>query len=164
MKKCILGVLSMVCVLSLQAQGKFAGSFRPLIEKVYRDEKELPELRNFISRGGSLLSDPNESEKFAVSWFSKDATIIAFFEIVKEDNSRQILDVLEIKQVGVGQELKIGDCKDGEDESVSFVALVLPAKTQRLTAIKAWFFNRDKIRIEAWPAANVTCLGMEGDD
>ncbi len=163
--KQIIVFLIIVYTGNLKAQGNFAGSWKSLIETVYREEKDLAGLQGFTSRGGALLSEANDPDKFAVSWFSKGTTFVALFEIVKEDNTRQILDVLEIKNAGTGQELKIGECKDGDSEiNVALVALVLPVKKKQLKAIKAWHFNRDKIRIEAWPAAAVTCLGIEGDD
>lgn len=148
---------------NLLAQGYFAGSYKYLLEKTYREETELG-LAGFVSRGGSLISDATDADKFAVSWFSKNSVFVVLFELVKEDNSRQILDVLEIKNVSAGQEFKIGDCKDGDNEIVSIAALVSPTKAERVKAIKAWHFNRDKIRIEAWPASDVTCLGLVGDD
>jgi hypothetical protein len=148
---------------NLLAQGYFAGSHKYLLEKTYHEENELG-LTGFVSRGGSLISDAAEPDKFAVSWFSKNSVFVVLFELVKEDNSRQILDVLEIKNVSPGQEFKIGDCKDGESENVSIAALVPPAKSERVKALKAWHFNRDKIRIEAWPASDVICLGLVGDD
>jgi hypothetical protein len=148
---------------NLLAQGYFAGSYKYLLEKTYREETEL-DLAGFVSRGGSLISDAADPDKFAVSWFSKNSVFVVLFELVKEDNSRQILDVLEIKNVSAGQEFKIGDCKDGDNEIVSIAALVSPTKAERVKAIKAWHFNRDKIRIEAWPASDVTCLGLVGDD
>lgn len=146
------------------AQGNFAGQLKPHIGKKYKEDKELSFLNDFVSRGGSLISNRNDPEKFIVSWFSQATTIIALLETVDQNNNRQITDILKIENVGTGQELKIGDCTDEDSESVAFMALVVPSKAERWRAIKAWYCNRDKIRFEAWPAAKVSCVGMVGDD
>jgi hypothetical protein len=146
------------------AQGAFVGpAFKPLIGKVYLDPAELSELAGFTSRGGSMLSDINDPEIISGSWFSKGATVVAIVEKVNEDNSRQILDVIEISKVKPNQELKIAECRAGEAEMPGIVALVTTANTERVKAIKAWNFNREKGCLEVYPAGNVSCLGMVGD-
>ncbi|MBS1542060.1 MAG: hypothetical protein JST14_00365 [Bacteroidetes bacterium] len=148
----------------LFSQGKFAGGYGSLIGKNYRDEKELTILYGFTSRGGTLLSDPGDPVSLSASWYSKGNLIVAFFEQKDGDKGSVILDVLEIRNVLANQTLSIGDCKDGDNVSVGFVALVNETREERFKAVKAWFFNRDKIRLEPWNPARVTCIGMVGDD
>ncbi len=143
----------------LLAQGTFSGSFRSLVGKTYQDEKQLTILQGFTSRGGSVLSDG-----FSGSWFIKGNLVVVLFESINQDNSRSILDVLEIKNVAKGHEISIADCLDGQQENGGIVALVQTSHAERFKAIKAWYFNRDKIRIESFSAAKVTCIGMVGED
>lgn len=148
----------------LFSQGKFAGNYRSLMGKTYMNESELTILKGFTSRGGTFLSDPSDPNGLSGSWYVKGNLIVTIFEQTNEDKTRTIVDVLEVRNVLPNQQLSIGDCKDGENENTGFVALVNQPKEERFKAVKAWFFNRDKIRLEAWDAARVTCVGMVGDD
>jgi hypothetical protein len=148
----------------LYAQGKFAGSYASLINKNYMNEKELTQLRGFTLREGTLLSNYDDPVKLSASWYIKGTVIVAIFEQINVDNSRVVLDVLEVKTALSNQILSIGVCQDGENINAGFVALVNQTNEERYKAVKAWFFNRDKIRLEPWSAAKVTCIGMVGDD
>jgi hypothetical protein len=133
------------------AQGKFAPpQMKSWIGKVIADETELPGFSEYQSRGGSVITDADDPEPLSVNWFSKPNSIVVF--------------LLEIKNTTQGQEIKAGDCRDGESDNSGIVALVQPSSAKRVKAIRAWLFNRDKKRIEAWSAQNVTCLGMVGED
>lgn len=160
-------LLCFVCIsvpVLIFAQGKFAGGYGSLIGKNYKDEKELTILYGFTSRGGTLLSDTDDPVSLSASWYSKGNLIVALFEQKDGDKGSFILDVLEIRNVLTNQTLSIGDCKDGENVSTGFVALVNETKEERFKAVRAWFFNRDKIRLESWNPSRVTCIGMVGDD
>ncbi|MFM8913917.1 MAG: hypothetical protein ACKOE6_13540 [Flammeovirgaceae bacterium] len=146
------------------SQGKFAGSYRSLLNKNYQNENQLTILQGFTCRGGTLLSDPSDPIALSGSWYIKGNLIVAIFEQTNEDKSRTILDVLEVRNVQPNQLLSIGDCKDGDNQNAGFVVLVTQTKEERFKAVKAWYFNRDKIRLAAWDATNVTCIGMVGDD
>lgn len=159
-------LLSICCLVTLQAagQGKFAGSYASLIGKKYTDEKQLTLLNGFTYRGGTMLSDVNDPDGFSGGWYVKGNLIVALFEQKIGDKGRAILDVLEIKNVQKDQELSIGVCQDGESVNEGIVALVQVSKDERFKAVKAWYFNRDKIRIDIFASDKVTCLGMVGDD
>ncbi len=157
-------LIFVVCSQVALGQGTFAGPLKSSIGKMYKQESELTFLKGFTPRGGALLSEANDPDKFAVSWYSNASTFIAIFETVSDQNERQILDILTLDHMTADLELKIGDCKDGDNENVAFMALVKTSKAERWRARKAWLCNRDKIRIEAWPATHVSCLGMVGDD
>jgi hypothetical protein len=147
------------------AQGKFAPpQMKSWIGKVIADETELPGFSEYQSRGGSVITDADDPEPLSVNWFSKPNSIVVFFEQTEPGQKFTIVDVLEIKNTTQGQEIKAGDCRDGESDNSGIVALVQPSSAKRVKAIRAWLFNRDKKRIEAWSAQNVTCLGMVGED
>ncbi len=147
----------------LFAQGNFASSqWKALIGKTCKNENEFSQLKEFISLGGTLLSDINDPEKKIVALFAKGSTVIVLFEVMT-DNRITVLDVVEANNVQKNQEIKIGVCRE-ESDNPNIVALVEQSKQERWKALKAWHFNLDKIRVESWPHANVTCLGIEGDD
>ena len=111
-----------------------------------------------------MITAIDDPEPLSVSWFSKSNSILVFFEQAEPGQKFTIIDVLEIKNTTTAQEIKAGDCRDGQSDNMGIVALVQSSSAKRSKAIKAWFFNRDKKRIEAWPNQDVTCLGMVGDD
>jgi hypothetical protein len=159
--------LFFICLLTSNlsfAQGKFAGGFTSLIKKNYKYETELPLLKGFTRSNESLLSNADDSQQFGASVYVKGNIVVALFEQLNIDKSRVVLDVLEVKNVLPKQEVTIGQCQDGASYNVGFVALVQVTQEERWKAIKAWYFNRDKIRLEAYDAAKVTCIGMVGDD
>jgi hypothetical protein len=149
---------------SLFGQGKFASTlWKPLIGKSCKSETEFPLLKGFTSQGGTLLSDVEDEEKKSVVVFAKGSTVIVLFELMT-NNTITIVDLVEINNMLKTQELKVGTCRDGENDSVGLVALVSQSKEERWKAVKTWYFNLDKIRVEEWPSTRVTCLGIEGDD
>lgn len=163
MNRLLIGFL-LITSCNLFAQGKFAGSYASLVNKNYMNEKELTLLKGFTLREGTLLSNYDDAVKLSASWYIKGNVIVALFEQINVDNIHVVLDVLEVKNVLSNQILSIGVCQDGDDMNAGFVALVNQTKEERFKAVKAWYFNRDKIRLEARAATNVTCIGMVGDD
>jgi len=146
------------------SQGNFASAqWKPLIGKTCANENEFSQLKGFTSLGGTLLSDVNDEQKKSVALFSKGSTVLILFEVLS-NNKATILDVVEVNNLQKNQEIKVGTCRDGENDMPGIVALVEPSKQARWKAQKAWLFNLDKIRVESWPHAKVTCLGIEGDD
>lgn len=135
-------------------------NFKALIGTQYKTESEIDILKGFTPRGGSVITDINDPEILSGSWFVKGSTAIVFFERIDDTNNREILDVLEIKNVKSTQEIIMGLCSSGANESTEIFALVTSKNEERLKAIKAWRFNRDKGRIETLTATNVTCLGV----
>jgi len=146
------------------AQGRFASAtWKALIGKSCKSETEFPQLKDFTALGGTLLSNIEDEEKKSISLFSKGNTIIVLFELMT-NNIINIIDVVEITNVLKTQELKVGTCRDGENDMVGLLALVNQSREVRWKAVKAWNYNLDKLKVETWPPTAVTCLGIEGDD
>ncbi|CAN5605041.1 hypothetical protein BH10BAC4_BH10BAC4_07680 [soil metagenome] len=155
---CLVGV-------EMMAQGKFASpSLKSIIGKTCKNENEFPELKGFTALGGTLLTDVNDPEPKLVSLFSKGTTIVVLFEALVTENQFSIIDVIEIKNIQRNQELKVGECRDGLSENPKILALTERSKEDRWKAVKAWYINVDKIRIEEFPPKNVTCFGIVGED
>lgn len=153
------------CSSGVFAQGNFAtATWKPLIGKTFDNEGEISVLKGFTARGGSLLTPVSDEERVGSSVFSKEGTVVVFFEKFVSETEFIILDILEVKNVTKNQEVKVGDCRDGENENTGFIALVNQTNDERWKAVRAWYFNLDKIRIEPWSAQKVTCWGMVGDD
>lgn len=147
------------------AQGNFAPTaLKPLIGKTFKNENEITALKGFTSRGGSLLTSVGDEESINSSLFSKGTTLVVLFEKSISGGPFIILDLIEINNVSKTQEVKVGDCRDGDTDNSGIIALVNQTDQERWKAVKAWYFNKDKIRIEPWAAQKVTCWGMVGDD
>src|SRR6186713_3430538 len=150
---------------TLLGQGKFASaSWKSVIGKTCKNENELSALKDYTSLGGSMMSDVAEVEAKSASLYSKGSTVIVLLTLTTSDNIIHILDVIEITNVLKTQEVKVVDCRDGENEDSRIVALVNQTKEERWKATKAWLFNLDKSQAEAWPHQNVSCLGMMGEE
>lgn len=162
MKLMLLGIFCLAAVDSM-SQGRFAGSYGSLIGKTHTNESQLTLLQGFISRGGTSLSNVNDPAGFSSEWYRKGNLIVVLFE-QKAGEGKAILDVLEIKNAQKDQTLSIGDCQDGEMVNEGIVALVQTSKAERFKAVRAWYFNRDKIMIEPFAPDQVTCIGIVGED
>ena len=99
--------------------------------------------------------------------FRKGSSWLCFFSI-KEDTASDvytIIDVLEVKNVLKGWQLKTTSCRQSKVENVEIVALVKWSPLQEFLkpAKKAWRFNRDKRRFELASVRGVDCIN-EGLD
>jgi len=150
---------------TLLGQGKFASAtWKSVIGKTCKNENELTALKGYTSLGGSMMSDVAVVEAKSASLYSKGSTVIVLLTLTTADNIIHILDVIEITNVLKTQEVKVVDCKDGENEDSRIVALVNQTKDEQWKATKAWLFNLDKSQVEALPHQNVSCLGMMGEE
>jgi hypothetical protein len=146
--------------------GKYAGSYKKLIGVSYVDSRHIPSLKTWEYQQGSIASPLSDPEWFSVEIFRKGTTYLIFFS-VKEDTATEtsvILDVIELKGVQKGWEIKAAVCRENKEDNAFIVALVKPANAEYSTNVKkAWRFNRDKRRFEWVSVKTVDCLN-EGFD
>jgi len=137
---CLMAAL--ISIPSLFAQGKFAGSYRSLLKKVYQNKAQLP-LPGFALQGGTFMGD------LSVSWYRKGNLAVVLFESISKDGY-QVYDVLQLSNLSANQTLCFADCLNAraiEDESI--VALVMIEKRDLLKAISAWRWNDQIKALEA---------------
>ena len=153
--------------INLNAQpGKYAGSMKNLIGKVYTDSRNITSLKGWQPREGSVLNPLTDPEMILSDVFQKGTTYIVFFSI-KEDTAsveNKIFDVIEIKGVAKGWTIKTALCRQNKIDNVYIFAWLKEASTEYLKTIKkAWRFNPDKRRIEPLPVKGIDCIneGME---
>ena len=146
---------------AISQQGKYAGSLKKLIGTSFTDSRQLPALKNWQPREGTVASPLSDPELFSVEIFQKGTTYMIFFS-VKEDTASDIQviqDVIELKAVQRGWEVRSGVCREYKQANAFVVALVKPANAEYSTNVKkAWRFNRDKRRFEAIAVKTVDCL------
>ena len=150
------------------AQGKYAGPLlKKMIGKTYTDSKKVPGLASYQFREGSLVSDLKDPEKMIVEVLQKGTTAVVFFSLMTDTVKKiySILDILEIKNVTKGWQVRTTFCRQDAIGNVEIVALVKQSPDKDyLTEVKqAWRFDRDKIRFLAIPVKGVDCFNEGGD-
>lgn len=154
------------CICS-SGQGKYAGSMKKLVAISYTDSRNIPGLEGWEFRQGSVVTPIDNPEMIIADVFQKGNTWICFFTIKEDTTSaiQTIIDVVEVKNVLKGWQLKTTSCRQNKVENVEIVALVKWSPTQELLkpAKKAWRFNRDKRRFEIASVKGVDCINEELD-
>ena len=164
---CVLFALLTCAGLTAIAQGIYAGSMKKLIGMKYKDSNSIVALKGYGYHEASLISDINDPEAIAVDHFQKGAEAVVFFSIKEDQNDEEftILDVLEVKNVPQGWQIKTALCRQNEIANVEIVALVKSATGEFLKPAKqAWRFSRDKRRLQPMDKQGVDCIYEGGDN
>lgn len=132
-----------------------------MIGKSFKDSREIPLLKGYDFREGSLVSGVTDPEAITVDVYQKGSTsVVVFFSIMEDTTSHQyqVMDVLEVKNVQAGWEVRTTFCRYQKIASVEIVALVKGANTMYLKNVRqAWRFSRDKRRFAVINAQLVDC-------
>jgi len=155
-----------VIILSLffyaaNAQGKYAGSYKQLIGKIFADEKKIPGLKGFSYHEGTMLSSTDEAAPFFSELYRKGSTYIFLLtrKTFSSAETYKILDVLEIRNVQAPWEVKSSTCRQNEKEDDMVVALVKAVNTAYLKNIKqAWRIDLAKGVINATSTKGIDCI------
>lgn len=167
MKQVWVFLIFLLSYLYSPAQGKYAGTtFKKLIGKTFSDEKHIKGLTGYQFREGSIITDAGDPDQQALDVLLKGNSGVVVFSVKADTTKRifQIVDILEIKNIEAGWEIKTVGCKEGETEGQIIIAVVKPGKKEFTNMVKqAWRCNRDKIRFEGISSKGITCLneGME---
>lgn len=149
------------------SQGKYAGSMKRLIGVTYTDSENIPGLKGWEFKKGSVITAMDEPHMIIASVYSKGKTWIIFFSIMEDTASSvySIMDVAEVKNVLQGWEVYTTTCRKNKIENVEIVALVKWSPSQEFLkpAKQAWRFNRDKRRFEFLSVKGIDCIneGLE---
>ena len=143
-------MLLATCSVCALAQNKYAGSSARLVGITFTNSRNIPQLKGWTFMEGTLSSPLSDPVWFSAYVFKKGTTCIAFYAQQEDTASdvHQILDVVEVKNVKPGYEIRTAGCREYKQENAFVIALVKPVTSEYSKAIKAWFFNRDKIRFE----------------
>ena len=141
-------------------QGQYAGSMKAMVNQTYRNSRTIPELEGFDFQEGSLVSGMNDSEAMLVDVFNKDNMAIVFFSVMGDTTSHKytIMDVVEVKNIQPGWEVRTGFCRQRGVSSADIVAVVKTSNQEYLKTVReAWRFNRDKRKFYPVNAKEVDC-------
>ena len=164
---CILVCLLLCAGLAANAQGNYAGSMKKLIGMKYKDSNSINELKGYGYHEASLISDINDPEAITVDHFQKGLDVVVFFSIKEDQNAEEftILDVLEVKNVPHGWQIKTALCRQNEIANAEIVAVVKSGTGEFLKPVKqAWSFNRGKRRLQPMDKQGVDCIYEGGDN
>lgn len=150
----------LIAVLSF-SQGKYAGSQKKLIGSSYADENHISGLSGWKFYEGNMITPVNDPEMIVVLVFQRGSSraIIAGY---KEDTAFAqftIADVIELRNVSAGWQIKAASCRQNSVENIEIIALVKSAVSMEWLkpAKKAWRFNRDKRRFEILSIKGIDC-------
>lgn len=162
MKKISIALILLCVMNSAFAQGKYAGPvLKKLIGKKYTDSRTINSFKAYTYMQGSMVNSIDDPETFTVDVFRKGTTQVVMFSLLTDSaaNEYTILDVLEVKNIQKGWEIKTGLCSQNGNENAEIMALAKPGRQEIIKTIKqAWRCNRDKRRIELLPVKSITCI------
>lgn len=142
------------------AQGQFAGSMKAMVNQTYRNSRTIPALDGFDFQEGSLVSGLNDPEAMLVDVFNKGNTAIVFFSVMEDTTAHKytIMDVVEVKDIQPGWEVRTAFCRQRGVGSADIVAVVKTSNQQYLKTVReAYRFNRSKRKFFPVNAKEVDC-------
>ncbi len=153
------------CSLSIMAQGQFAGTKKGLLGKEFTDHNKNSVLKGYSFQQGDLISGKDDlpSQFLTIYFKGRDAIVLYSVQKLQSAEAYQVADLVELKQLPPGVDIRTSDCREGNTEGQIIIALVKPGGKKAATVIKAWRCNRDKLRIESVNAKNIQCLNEDGD-
>jgi hypothetical protein len=142
-------------------QGQFAGSMKTMVNQTYRNSRTIPALEGFDFQEGCLVTTINDSEAMLVDVFNKGNTAIVFFSVLEDTTKAHkytIMDVVEVKNIQPGWEVRTGFCRQRGVGSADIVAVVKTSNQHYLKTVReAWRFSRDKRKFYPVNAKEVDC-------
>ena len=142
------------------AQGKYAGTKKSLIGKVYTDSRNLAALKGWAFMEGGLANSLNDPERIMSHVFKKGTSYVVLFSIMEDTASDKytVVDVVEITGVAKGWTVRSSFCRQNEQENNYIIAWGKENTGQYMKLIKkAWKFDPDKRRINAIPLKGIDC-------
>ena len=166
MKHILIFLFSVNIFLYSSSQGKYAPNLKKLIGKTFTDEKKIPGLSGYNFREGTMITDLNDPEPQFLDVLLKGSKGVVVYSAMTDtvQNIHQVIDIIEVRNIPSGWEIKTVGCQEGETEGQIIVALVNPGEEEYAKTVKqAWLCDRDKIKFEAISTKNIKCLN-EGQD
>lgn len=159
-RRCSLAIPMVLFTAFTFGQGQFAGSMKAMVNQTYRNSRTIPDLEGFDFQEGSLVTSVNDSKAMLVDVFNKGNTAIVFFSVMEDTSAHKytIMDVVEVKDIQPGWEVRTGFCRQRGVGSADIVAVVKTSNQAYLKTVReAWRFNRDKRKFYPVNAKEVDC-------
>ena len=160
-KKYLLFIFLSVLLIRANGQpGKYAGTKKFMIGKVFEDSRNLAVLKGWEFLEGGLANSLNDPERIMSYVFRKGTSYVVFFSIMEDtaSNMYKVIDVVEITGVTKGWTVRGSFCRQNEQENNYIIAWGKENTEHYMKLIKkAWKFNPDKRRFEAIPSKGIDC-------
>lgn len=148
------------------SQGKYTQSFKHQIGKTFTNEKNIPWLKGYTFREGTMITDIGDGEPQFLTVLMKGSKGVVIYSASSDTvtSIRQVIDIIEVKNIPPGWEIRTIGCQEGDTKDQIIIALVNPGKDEIVKTVKqAWLCERDRLKIEAISTKNIKCLN-EGQD
>ena len=161
MKRLSIGffLISLITVTAV-AQGKYAGTKKSIIGKVFEDSRNLVALKGWKYMEGGLANSLDDPERITSDVFKKGTTYVVIFSIMEDTASGKfkVMDVVEITGVAKGWTVRSSFCRQNEQENNYIIAWGKENTGEFMKLIKkAWKFDPDKRRINVIPVKGIDC-------
>ena len=163
---CIATIIALFSFLITFSQGQYTQNFKHQIGKTFTDEKNVSWLKGYSFREGSLITDAGDSEPQFLTVLMKGSKGVVIYSGSSDTATkiRQVIDVIEFRNIPKGWEIRTIGCQEGDTEDQIIIALVNPGKDEIVKMVKqAWLCERDRLKIEAISTKNIKCIN-EGQD
>jgi hypothetical protein len=160
MKKVAVYIVLLFIVFTATAQGKYAGTKKAMIGKVFTQAKDLTALKGWEFVEGSLTNSLDDPERIICDVYKKGTTWLVFFSIMEDTASGnyKVMDVAEITGVAKGWSVHGSFCRRNKQEDHYIIAWGKQDPGQYMKTIKkAWRFNPDKRRFEIISIKGIDC-------
>ncbi len=145
---------------TVMAQGKYAGTKKSLIGKVYTDSRNLTALKGWTFMEGGVANSLDDPERIMSEVFKKGTTYVVLFSIMEDTASGKytVVDAVEITGVAKGWAIRSSFCRQNGQENNYIIAWGKENTGQYMKLIKkAWKFDPDRRRINVIPVKGVDC-------
>ena len=145
---------------TVMAQGKYAGTKKSLIGKIYTDSRNLIALKGWEYMEGGLANSLDDPERIMSEVFKKGTTYVVLFSIMEDTASGKfkVMDVVEITGVLKGWTVRSSFCRQNEQENNYIIVWGKENTGQYMKLIKkAWKFDPDRRRINVIPVKGIDC-------
>jgi hypothetical protein len=161
MKKLYLILILWIVFVNANSQpGKYAGTKKSLIGKVYTDSRNIPGLKGWTFMEGSLMNNISDPEQILADVFKRGTTWIVVLSI-KEDTASQnarIMDIIEVTGVAKGWAVRTSDCSLNNVLNPYIIVWGKETTGEYMNILKkAWKFDPDKRRILQIPVKGIKC-------
>lgn len=163
---CIATIIALFSFLITFSQGQYTQNFKHQVGKTFTDEKNISWLKGYSFREGSLITDAGDPEPQFLTVLIKGTKAVVLYSAAPDTikNIRQVIDIIEFKNIPPGWEIRTIGCQEGDTEDQIIIALVNPGKDEIVKKVKqAWLCERDRLKIEAISTKNIKCIN-EGQD
>ncbi|MBC7875031.1 MAG: hypothetical protein H7Y01_13595 [Ferruginibacter sp.] len=159
-KMLLLFTLSLFVQVTIAQPGKYAGTKRSMIGKVFTESRNLAALKGWTFMEGGLSNSIDDPERIVSDVYKKGTTYLVLYSIMEDTASDKftVVDVLEITGVAKGWSVRSSFCRKNETENSYIIAWGKENKEQYMKLIKkAWKFDPDRRRINAIPVKGIDC-------